>query len=109
MVSVEIRSKALSEAKNLGGLANVPLSVYPAFLCPPSIQTSGSPKEFLEATVSGVVGSGGGWVLESGIGEARSWTMELADPSWGVVQKWQNEPRTLGAALIPVWLGSGTI
>lgn len=33
------------------------------------------------------MGSGGGWVLESGVREARSREMELADPSWGVVQK----------------------
>lgn len=85
----------------------------PSLLCPPLpslIQTSGSPKEFLEAAVSGVVESGGGWVAavrsQGGqeVGDGVGWPFLGCGP-----EKWQNERRTPGAALLPGWPGSGAM
>lgn len=86
-MSVEVGSKALGK-QNLGGATPFPclFCLLFSFALPSLIQTSGSPMEFLEASVSGVVGSGGGWCWRQESAGHR-WGMELADPSWAVVPK----------------------
>lgn len=73
-MGVEIRSKAPGKLRILESQLSPGLSSLPSSAPLPSlIQTSGSLKEFVEAAVSRVVGSGGDWVLESGVSEARRW------------------------------------
>lgn len=70
MVGVEVGSKAPGKPSILVESPLSPcLSCLPSSALPSLIQTSGSPKEFLEVAVSEVVGAGGGWVLESGVRE----------------------------------------